>query len=91
MGASSKVLTCNHVMEMILEHQRCGDWRATFEKCVPGRKKFLDQEPAKVNGNKDPTSHDDVTPGTSSSCAAGASDNGTAPDAEVPCADKVTP
>jgi len=54
MGASCRVLTCNHVLDIILEHQRCHDWRATFEKCVPGRKKFLDQEPA--NADAGPTS-----------------------------------
>lgn len=46
MGGSSRVLTCNHVLDIILEHQRCGDWRATFEKCVPGRKQFIDQPAA---------------------------------------------
>merc|ERR1712232_264543 len=42
MGGSSRVLTCNHVLDIILEHQRCGDWRCAFEKCVPGRKQFID-------------------------------------------------
>eukprot|EP00971_Amphidinium_carterae_P201756 4003560-Amphidinium_carterae.1 len=45
MGANSRVLTCNHVLDIVLEHQATQDWRATFEKCVPGRKKFLEAAP----------------------------------------------
>jgi len=46
MGGSSRVLTCNHVLDIIVEHQRCGDWRQTFEKCIPGRKQFIDSSAA---------------------------------------------
>merc|ERR1712048_70876 len=50
MGAASRVLTCNHVLEIILEHQRCCDWRKTFEKCIPGRKQFLDEDTVNADG-----------------------------------------
>jgi len=51
MGAFSRLLTCNHCLEIILEHQKCRDWRMTFEKCVPGRKQWVDQKP--VNDDED--------------------------------------
>lgn len=50
MGASRKVLTVNHVLDIVLEHQRCGNWRATFEKCVPGRKQFIDEVDVSAGG-----------------------------------------
>lgn len=92
MGASSRVLTCNHVLEIILEHQRCGDWRATFEKVIPGRKKFLDQDPTNTDGNMSaPSSHDVGMPGADSSTAAFPPDSGvTGTNHEAPCSDKAT-
>merc|ERR1719188_777413 len=41
MGAFSRVLAVNHVFQMTVEHQLTKDWRQVFEKCVPGRKQFL--------------------------------------------------
>ncbi|CAK0888766.1 unnamed protein product [Prorocentrum cordatum] len=38
LGASRRVLTVNHVLQIVVEYQLTGDWRQTFEKCVPGRK-----------------------------------------------------
>ncbi|CAJ1366398.1 unnamed protein product [Effrenium voratum] len=38
MGSYSRVLTVNHVMNMVLDHQASQDWRGVCERCVPGRK-----------------------------------------------------
>eukprot|EP00929_Paragymnodinium_shiwhaense_P124133 TRINITY_DN9908_c0_g1_i2.p1 TRINITY_DN9908_c0_g1~~TRINITY_DN9908_c0_g1_i2.p1 ORF type:complete len:461 (+),score=135.48 TRINITY_DN9908_c0_g1_i2:70-1383(+) len=53
MGVYSRVLTCNHCVDIILEHQRCENWRQTFEKCVPGRKRFKDSAPDANDESKD--------------------------------------
>jgi tRNA (guanine9-N1)-methyltransferase len=42
MGTFSRVLTVNHVLQIVLEHQAVGNWRQVFEKCIPGRKTFID-------------------------------------------------
>jgi len=42
MGAYSRVLTVNHVLQIVLERQASSNWRQVFEKCIPGRKKFID-------------------------------------------------
>lgn len=46
MGTYSRVLTVNHVLQIVLEHQRCGDWKEAIEKAIPGRKNFTDAEAA---------------------------------------------
>lgn len=75
MGSFSKVLTTNNVLEMILENQRCSDWRATFQKCLPGRKKFLDDAPPIASEDMSATTPcDGGMPGTASSSAACAAD-----------------
>eukprot|EP00439_Symbiodinium_sp_Y106_P019813 s1668_g2.t1 len=38
MGSYSRVLTVNHVLNMILDYQATNDWRGVCERCVPGRK-----------------------------------------------------
>jgi len=40
MGSYSRVLTVNHVLNMILDHQLSKDWRGVCARCVPGRKVF---------------------------------------------------
>lgn len=44
MGNYSRVLTVNHVLNMILDHQLSRDWRGTCERCVPGRKLLHPEE-----------------------------------------------
>mmetsp|Transcript_37155 Transcript_37155/g.87093 ORF Transcript_37155/g.87093 Transcript_37155/m.87093 type:complete len:364 (-) Transcript_37155:124-1215(-) len=58
MGQSSRVLTTNHVLDIIHEHQASGNWRSTFEKCVPGRKQFIEAADAPT----EPTSEPPVEP-----------------------------
>lgn len=38
MGSYSRVLTVNHVFDIILDHQANSDWRGACERCVPIRK-----------------------------------------------------
>jgi len=37
-GSKSRVLTVNHVLNIILEHQRSLDWRVALEACIPAGK-----------------------------------------------------
>lgn len=53
MGTYSRVLTVNHVLQIVLEHQRCGDWREAIDKGIPGRKKFTDDEAAVASTAQD--------------------------------------
>lgn len=69
MGAYSRVLTVNHVLQIVLEHQATGDWRHVFEKCIPGRKKFIEEVSSKSGGKGSPDAdvatrqdHDDEKP-----------------------------
>jgi len=43
---SSRVLTVNHVLSCIVEHQASGNWRSVLEKCIPGRKQFVEDAPS---------------------------------------------
>lgn len=53
MGTYSRVLTVNHVLQIVLEHQKCGDWREAIDKGIPGRKKFTDSETAAASSAQD--------------------------------------
>merc|ERR1712194_537965 len=46
LGASRRVLTVNQVLQIVLEHQELRDWRQVLDKCIPGRKKFIEAAPA---------------------------------------------
>lgn len=54
MGAYSRVLTVNHVLQIILEFQKCRDWRTALDRGIPGRKKFVEENPGAELSSKTP-------------------------------------
>eukprot|EP00930_Biecheleria_cincta_P098238 TRINITY_DN89911_c0_g1_i1.p1 TRINITY_DN89911_c0_g1~~TRINITY_DN89911_c0_g1_i1.p1 ORF type:complete len:436 (-),score=89.11 TRINITY_DN89911_c0_g1_i1:454-1761(-) len=84
MGAYSRVLTVNHVLQIVLEHQATGDWRHVFEKCIPGRKTFIDTgnksggDSGQAPGAKKDNQHDETL-----DAKAAVSSNACAPSAVV--------
>lgn len=76
MGSFSRVLAVNHVLSIVLELQAGGKWRQVLEKCIPGRKKFIDQITPNQSEDKGAASTD-AGAGSDTAC------NGIAEDKEV--------
>lgn len=65
MGTYCRVLTVNHVVDMVIEYQACKDWRQVCDKCVPGRKLRVAQDKdaeAGADGDADEDADADADP-----------------------------